>query len=130
MAFALIDNAQEKSFAFTQRTTKTVEDMFAKGYRSQSFKNVYVDGQEKEEFLGEFFCETQQAERFLCELVIDNRLKYTSDEIEVIKQAKELLTQGMTEFLVVVDEAIDFLLAQLTSKEEYSFDDAAVVSVL
>ena len=129
MAFELIDNAQEKSFAFTQRTAKTVEDMFAKGYRSQSFKNVYVDGQAKEEFLGEFFGEAQKAERFLCELVIDNRLKYTSEEIEVIKQAKELLAQGMTEFLVVVDEAIDFLLEQLTSKDKYSFDDAAVVSI-
>lgn len=129
MAFALIDNAQEKSFAFTQRTAKTVEDKFAEGYRSQSFKNVYVDGQDKEEFLGEFFSETQQAERFLCELVIDNRLKYTSKEIEVIKQAKALVAKGMTEFFVV-EEAIDFLLEQLSSKEEYTFDDAAVVSVL
>jgi hypothetical protein len=104
--------------------------MFAKGYRAQSFKNVHVDGQEKAEFLDKFFGETQQPERFLCELVIENRLTYTSEEIEVIKQAKALLAQGMTEFLIVVDEAIDFLLKELSSKDEYSFDDAIVVSVL
>lgn len=126
MAFSLVDHQDDKSFTFSPQVVSEIEVKFAKNFRKQCFTRFAVNGEDKESFLNDFYKDSPYEYRVLGDLVIDNRLSYSSDEIGALKNAKVLISDGGN--FKVVESAIDYLLEKLEESPKYTFFDAMAVT--